>query len=113
MQKGLLYITNTDDMMNLPEHQLGLSLLKHRNIIYQKSKDSLYDFIMNDIGYNYWLLNQDRYTQENIPQINWEVQKKAIKATNTTQPRILSKWCSGWLGTGKNMKHWNLRYEGR
>ena len=62
-------------------------------------------------GHEYWI-QKKRYTKDDIDCIEWELQEKAFSSEKSTRQRKLTKWISGWLGTGKNMKRWNLRYKG-
>ena len=64
---------------------------------------------MTEVGHNYWM-RKGRYTPSQRNNIEWHAQYKAMKPINSTRQRTLSKWFSGWLGTGKNMRRWKLRY---
>ena len=98
---------------NLPGHHLGLKLPRHNNnICYQKFKTTLYNNIMNKTAHTYWIEDKQRYKIEDIPIIDWKSQHKALTSLGGNRQRTLSKWFSGWLGTGTNMQRWNLRYSG-
>ena len=93
-------------------HQLSLPLpLVEGNTIYEDFKNNLYKHITSVKAHKYWISKQ-RYKEEDIDCIEWELQEKAFSSEKSTRQRKLSKWISGWLGTGRNMKRWNLRYKG-
>ena len=94
---------------NLSAHPLSLALPIHNHIIYEKFLESIYNSIATETGHNYWL-TKGRYTPEQRNIIDWHSQSIAMKPINKTRQRSLSKWFSGWVATGKNMKRWQLRY---
>ena len=113
LAKDLLEENNSTEGNNFPAHKDSFILPLHNNIIvYQKFKTNLYDVIMNAKAHEYWITEKERYTNEDIPNIAWDAQYKALKTVKGTRQRTLTKWFSGWCATGKNMQRWDLRYSG-
>ena len=111
LAKDLAQNTVEDDSVNLTPHKLSFKAPIHTSIIRENMKDSLYISITQEIGYNYWE-KKERYYYKDRRNIEWQSQYKAMKTIPTTRQQTLSKWFSGWLGTGKNMQRWKLRYLG-
>ena len=113
LAKDLLKDSPKDAGDNLPPHRYSFPLPSHKQqMIHYKFKSGLYDAIATDIAQTYWIDEKKRYTRADISSIDWDAQYKALKAIRGTRQRTLSKWCSGWIATGKNMKRWDLRYRG-
>ena len=109
LAKDLIPHIEESHATHIPQHQLSFPLPIHSTIIRDNMKDTLYNSIMTEVGHNYWM-RKGRYTPSQRNNIEWHAQYKAMKAINSTRQRTLSKWFSGWLGTGKNMRRWKLRY---
>jgi hypothetical protein len=107
LAKSLLADTDTDAAVSLGGHRLGFSLPVHTHVIHQQMKETLYDSISIEKGHKYWI-SKERYGVHDISSIDWKAQDATMKATDRTRRRTISKWCSGWLDTGKNMKRWNM-----
>ena len=113
LAKDALHDANDNAGMNLPGHQLGLHLPSCQgSICYHKFKPTLYTAIMTTKAHNYWIDAKQRYSRADIPSIDWSTQYSAFKSLRSTRQRTLTKWFSGWLGTGINMQRWKLRYSG-
>ena len=92
-------------------HTFSFQLPTCVTTILQNLKSELYKAITNKKGHEYWI-QKKRYDKEDMDTIDWMVQEQAFSSEKSTRQRKLSKWISGWLGTGKNMRRWNLRYKG-
>ena len=113
LAKSLLAEILPEDMRNLEPHSMSFILPVYNDMyIYQKFKEQMYTDIMTSYGHQYWI-SKERYQTTDIPKIDWNAQNTAMKSVSKHKQRLISKWCSGWLGTGKNMQRWNLRYKGR
>ena len=110
LAKDLLHTeTNANEFS---PHTLSFPLPKvGSTIIYEDVKNNLYKQVTTSKAHAYWVSKQ-RYQEEDIDNIDWLLQEKAFDSEKSTRQRKLTKWVSGWLGTGKNMKRWNLRYKG-
>ena len=64
---------------------------------------------MSQRGLDYWV-RRKRITEQQIHEVSWNAVVNAQKSFSKTRLRTLTKWCSEWLGTGKNMKRWRLRF---
>ena len=96
-----------------PHHKSITTPKLNREIyIYQDYTNELYQKLQQEKAHNYWIHEKQRYSKQDIEKIDWESQNKAMKTIPTTKQRSLSKWVSGWLGVGKNMERWGLRYKG-
>ena len=111
LAKDLLRQNPTTDHSTLIGHELGYILPECGKVIREHFKSTLYESIMTQKGHSYWI-QKKRYTEEDIKCIDWVVQEKAFKTEKNTKQRNLSKWMSGWIASGKNMKRWNKRYKG-
>ena len=109
LAKNLLQTTTPAHAESLGYHELSMKLPFHNKYIHQQFKDELYKSIMNEVGNAYWV-KKGRYQQKDIESIAWTELHRAQKSMNRTRLRTITKWCSEWIGTGKNMKQWNLRY---
>ena len=109
LAKNLLQSTTAEMASRLEAHPLSMSLPYHNTYIHQQFKDELYKSIMTEKGNDYWV-SKGRYERKDIPSIAWTELHRAQKSTNRTRLRTITKWCADWIGTGKNMKKWNLRY---
>ena len=111
--KDMLTDHMVEEAITLHPHPLTLPLAQHKQqYIHQDFKRSLYNAIMETKAHKYWTDEKHRYLPQDINKIDWQSQSKALKTMRTTKQRSLSKWFSGWMGSGKNMERWNLRYKG-
>ena len=112
LAKELAETTCHEETKDLLQHYLGFSL-PHSNgyFIRQDFKKEIYNAIMTRRAHEYWM-KKNRYKQQDIECIEWQLQAKAFASEKRGRQRNLTKWFSGWLGTGKNMKRWGLRYSG-
>ena len=109
LAKNLLNTRTNEDIAKLPAHHFGFQLPEHNNIKRQQLRDELYSSIMSERGLQYWV-NKERFSSTDIQDISWSAMLYAQKSFNKTRLRTLTKWYSEWLGTGKNMKRWRLRF---
>ena len=109
LAKNLLSSITPEVALHHLPHKYSFKAPVHTTIIRQQYKDSLYLSIMSKKGLDYWV-KRKRLDEEKITLISWDATKQAQKSFNRTRLRTISKWCSDWIGTGKNMKRWNLRF---
>ena len=109
LAKNLLHDTTTTMTMSLGAHKQSMRLPIHGSFIHQQFKSELYSSIMTARAKAYWVKKQ-RYDADLCNTISWESVASAQKSMNRTRLRTITKWCSEWIGTGKNMKRWKLRY---
>lgn len=94
------------------QHKFAFALpMVGRTTIHEDFKNNLYKHVTTEKAHAYWI-SKKRYQEDDIDKIDWLLQEKAFASEKSTRQRKLSKWISGWLGVGKNMKRWNLRYKG-
>ena len=111
--KNMLKDYTLDDARNLVPHHLSIISPKHKDkYILQDYKRELYDSLMEVKAHTYWTKDKNRYKEKDVGNIDWEAQTAAMKTIRTTKQRTLVKWFSGWVGVGKNMERWNLRFKG-
>ncbi len=84
------------------------SLVCKNNLIFQEVSTSLYNVISSHNLDQYWQ-KKGRYSAQNASLIDWSVQQRAMKLSSPSRRRFVSKWVSGALGHGKNMKRWRIR----
>ena len=60
---------------------------------------------------DYWV-EKGRFSVEDLHNIDWYNQEKAMKLMSLTKRRFISKWVSNYVATGKNMKRWEMRPHG-
>ena len=110
--KELARRTTSEDLIQLPHHKYSFSL---PNVASVNIHEHLQRNIAKTIGIHkankYWI-QKGRIKEEHINCINWKAQEKALYMVKGQKRRTITKWTCGWTGTGKNMKRWNLRYEG-
>ena len=112
LAKELLHDLPNRPEVNMEEHEAGLALPSHQGEdIHQNMLNSLYAAVANRRAYEYWI-SKGRYTEGKKDNINWIAQGKALRSTKSGRKRTITKWVSHWIGTGKNMERWNLRYKG-
>ena len=107
----LMNLHNYEDPERFLGHELGYTLPECGVVIREQFKSTLYESIMTKKGHAYWI-QKERYDKDSIDCIDWLVQESAFNSEKTTRQRNLSKWISGWIASGKNMKRWNKRYKG-
>ena len=59
--------------------------------------------------FEYWVDKRKRVGEANVGLIDWEAQGKALKSLKQSRRQWVSKFVSGWCGTGKMMKRWKQR----
>ena len=74
-------------------------------------QENLYTIVSNQRAHEYWI-SKSRYTTTTRSLICWTSQLKAQKIIQQSRRHFVCKWSSGWLGTGRNMERWKLRYSG-
>ena len=77
----------------------------------EEGDTTIYSHITNQQVMRHWI-KKGRFQREDLDQIDWQNQEKAMKLATLTTRRFVTKWASGWIGTGKNMKRWKLRPHG-
>ena len=90
-------------------HPLGfLPVSVDNRWIHHQAKDMIYSFLSEKITHQWWL-TKGRYTLQDIPSIHWDTCSSAAESQTRRRRQFMSKWASGCMGTGKNMRLWNLR----
>ena len=113
LAKQLTSIVKIEQLEKIEQHYRAFPQPQvHNSIIRQNHKSAMYQAIMTRKAHDYWI-SKDRYKEEDIQCLDWENVGKAFTSERRTRQRNLTKWFSGWLGTGKNMKRWKLRYSGK
>ena len=98
---------------NGPNHYLSFPTIKYKkDIIRDNVKDTLYHRITSDNILTAWV-DKGRISNDTIIDINWEIQRKAIRAVPEGRRKFVIKWASNNLATGKNMSRWKLRALGQ
>ena len=72
---------------------------------------NIYNRIMDERLLTYWV-TKGRFNAEDIQNIDWDNQEKAMKLVTLTKRRFISKWSSDWNVCGKNIKRWQIRPHG-
>lgn len=112
LAKDLAMDTNEEDTHHLPEHTHSFGSPTFQGIkVHENIQKNLYNLITHDKAIKYWV-DKGRIKQNHVNKIDWKAQEMALKTIKGSRRRTITKWTSGWLGTGKNMKRWGLRYEG-
>ena len=75
--------------------------------VYDQITKKMYDCIADKKLLKHWK-RIGRFEEEDIPNIDWKNQERAIKLAGLTRGRFVSKWVNNYVATGKNMKRWNL-----
>jgi len=57
----------------------------------------------------YWVTNKHRFTKESFFLVDWETNKKAMGSVNLSRRHWVTKFKSGFCGTGRMMKIWRQR----
>lgn len=113
LAKDLLQQWKEMDRILDESHPLSFTLPMYKHIsVYGKLKDSLYNLVASERANKYWL-NKDRYTQSEEIVIDWNSQEKAMASIRSTKQQKLTKWFTGWMTTGRNMKRCDLRYSNK
>ena len=63
------------------------------------------------VTFLYWS-QRERISSNNEHLVDYHTLYRGSKAQTLTMRRFASKWASETIGTGKNLKRWNIRYEG-
>ena len=97
---------------NYPSHPHSMILpsVNEQQICETMSK-TIYSMITDRAILEYWV-EKERFCEDDIPKIDWDNQAKAMKLSPLSTRRFISKWASNWIGTGENMKKWNIRPHG-
>ena len=76
--------------------------------VYHNLKKDLYEAISFPTLANYWV-EKGRIPSTSKETICWISQQKANRLSKAGVRRFISKWASGLIACGKNMKRWKLR----
>ena len=96
----------------LCNHPHSLPTCHWKNVpIQQCLTTELYSHIMKDKMIQYWI-DKNRIESHNVPLIDFDAMAGGAKLLTTTLQRFPSKWSCEYVPTGKNMKRWNMRYDG-
>ncbi len=97
------------NLIDYPLHPFSFSAPRiHQHCIYHCLPNDLYNAITSHQLHTYWQV-KGRYEDSSLSMICWKSQTKAMHLVSGSRRRFLSKWISGVIGTGKNMKRWKLR----
>ena len=58
---------------------------------------------------DYWVINKSRFTKESFFLVDWEANKKAMKSVKLSRRNWVTKFESGFCGTGRMLKIWKQR----
>ena len=79
--------------------------------VYDQLKDTTYNIITDQKLVQHWI-RTERLQVDDIQNIDWKNQERAMKLAGITRSRFVTKWVRNYVATGKNMKRWNLRLHG-
>ena len=79
--------------------------------IFDNVKEKVYQAITDEKLINHWI-KKEQFPRDQLPNIDWESKEKAMKLAGMTRSQFVSKWVSGYVATGKNMKRWQMRPHG-
>ena len=57
----------------------------------------------------YWVLNKERFTNTSFFEVDWEATKQAMESVGLSRRHWVTKFESGFCGTGRMMKIWKQR----
>ena len=93
------------------DHPDSIATCRRKSTVFtQTYNNSIYNHIYKDKIQTYWN-DKKRIHKDDNHLIDYQSIEKGTKSLSLNMKRFVAKWTSQCIGTGKNMKQWQMRYD--